>query len=207
MKLKLDYERKFIAQGKAFIAGVDEAGRGPLAGPVVAACAVMPLREEQLIDGVDDSKLLSESKREELFEIIRERAIEYTISVIDNREIDKINILNATKRCMNRCLEELKARSDIVLVDAVKLENPPFDTLPIIHGDALSYSIAAASIVAKVERDRYMIAAAEKFPQYGFEKNVGYGTKQHMDALREFGPCELHRRSFLKKILADRGEC
>lgn len=104
MKLKLDYERKFIAQGKAFIAGVDEAGRGPLAGPVVAACAVMPLREEQLIDGVDDSKLLSESKREELFEIIRERAIEYTISVIDNREIDKINILNATKQCMNRCL-------------------------------------------------------------------------------------------------------
>ena len=207
MKLKLDYERKFIAQGKAFIAGVDEAGRGPLAGPVVAACAVMPLREEQLIDGVDDSKLLSESKREELFEIIRERAIEYTISVIDNREIDKINILNATKRCMNRCLEELKARSDIVLVDAVKLENPPFDTLPIIHGDALSYSIAAASIVAKVERDRYMIAAAEKFPQYGFEKNVGYGTKQHMDALREFGPCELHRRSFIKKILAERGEC
>lgn len=117
MKLKLDYERKFIAQGKAFIAGVDEAGRGPLAGPVVAACAVMPLREEQLIDGVDDSKLLSESKREELFEIIRERAIEYTISVIDNREIDKINILNATKQCMNRCLQQLKARSDIVLVD------------------------------------------------------------------------------------------
>lgn len=156
MKLKLDYERKFIAQGKAFIAGVDEAGRGPLAGPVVAACAVMPLREEQLIDGVDDSKLLSESKREELFEIIRERAIEYTISVIDNREIDKINILNATKRCMNRCLEKLKARSDIVLVDAVKLENPPFDTLPIIHGDALSYSIAAASILAKVFRDRLM---------------------------------------------------
>ena len=170
MKLKLDYERKFIAQGKAFIAGVDEAGRGPLAGPVVAACAVMPLREEQLIDGVDDSKLLSESKREELFEIIRERAIEYTISVIDNREIDKINILNATKQCMNRCLQQLKARSDIVLVDAVKLENTPFDTLPIIHGDALSYSIAAASILAKVFRDRLMREYDRQYPEYGFAR-------------------------------------
>ena len=184
MKLKLDYERKFISQGKAFIAGVDEAGRGPLAGPVVAACAVMPLREEQLIDGVDDSKLLSESKREELFEIIRERAIEYTISVIDNREIDKINILNATKQCMNRCLQQLKARSDIVLVDAVKLENTPFDTLPIIHGDALSYSIAAASILAKVFRDRLMREYDRQYPEYGFARHKGYGTKAHIEALK-----------------------
>lgn len=201
MKLKLDYERKFIAQGKAFIAGVDEAGRGPLAGPVVAACAVMPLREEQLIDGVDDSKLLSESKREELFEIIRERAIEYTISVIDNREIDKINILNATKRCMNRCLEKLKARSDIVLVDAVKLENTPFDTLPIIHGDSLSYSIAAASILAKVFRDRLMREYDRQYPEYGFARHKGYGTKAHIEALKKYGACPLHRKTFIRNFV------
>ena len=201
MKLKLDYERKFIAQGKAFIAGVDEAGRGPLAGPVVAACAVMPLREEQLIDGVDDSKLLSESKREELFEIIRERAIEYTISVIDNREIDKINILNATKRCMNRCLEKLKARSDIVLVDAVKLENPPFDTLPIIHGDALSYSIAAASILAKVFRDRLMREYDSQYPEYGFARHKGYGTKAHIEALKKYGACQQKKKTFIRNFV------
>ena len=183
MKLKLDYERKFIAQGKAFIAGVDEAGRGPLAGPVVAACAVMPLREEQL------------------FEIIRERAIEYTISVIDNREIDKINILNATKRCMNRCLEKLKARSDIVLVDAVKLENPPFDTLPIIHGDALSYSIAAASILAKVFRDRLMREYDSQYPEYGFARHKGYGTKAHIEALKKYGACPLHRKTFIRNFV------
>ena len=159
------------------------------------------LREEQLIDGVDDSKLLSESKREELFEIIRERAIEYTISVIDNREIDKINILNATKRCMNRCLEKLKARSDIVLVDAVKLENPPFDTLPIIHGDALSYSIAAASILAKVFRDRLMREYDSQYPEYGFARHKGYGTKAQIEALKKYGACPLHRKTFIRNFV------
>ena len=201
MKLKLEYERKFIAQGKAFIAGVDEAGRGPLAGPVVAACAVMPLREGQLIDGVDDSKLLSEAKREKLFELIKEKAIEYTISVIDNREIDEINILNATKHCMKSCLEQLRSRSEIVLVDAVKLENSPFVTLPIVHGDALSYSIAAASILAKVFRDRLMREYDRQYPEYGFAKHKGYGTRAHIEALKKFGACPLHRQTFIKNFV------
>lgn len=201
MNLKLEYERKFIAQGKAFIAGVDEAGRGPLAGPVVAACAVMPLREGQLIDGVDDSKLLSEAKREKLFELIKEKAIEYTISVIDNREIDEINILNATKRCMKSCLEQLSSRSEIVLVDAVKLESSPFVTLPIVHGDALSYSIAAASILAKVYRDRLMREYDRQYPEYGFAKHKGYGTRAHIEALKKFGACPLHRRTFIKNFV------
>ena len=201
MKLKLEYERKFIAQGKAFIAGVDEAGRGPLAGPVVAACAVMPLREGQLIDGVDNSKLLSEAKREKLFEMIKEKAIEYTISVIDNREIDEINILNATKHCMKSCLEQLRSRSEIVLVDAVKLENSPFVTLPIVHGDALSYSIAAASILAKVFRDRLMREYDRQYPEYGFAKHKGYGTRAHIEALKKFGACPLHRQTFIKNFV------
>lgn len=201
MKLKLEYERKFIAQGKAFIAGVDEAGRGPLAGPVVAACAVMPLREGQLIDGVDDSKLLTEAKREKLFELIKEKAIEYTISVIDNQEIDEINILNATKRCMKSCLEQLRSRSEIVLVDAVKLESSPFVTLPIVHGDALSYSIAAASILAKVYRDRLMREYDRQYPEYGFAKHKGYGTRAHIEALKKFGACPLHRRTFIKNFV------
>lgn len=201
MKLKLEYERKFIAQGKAFIAGVDEAGRGPLAGPVVAACAVMPLREGQLIDGVDDSKLLTDAKREKLFELIKEKAIEYTISVIDNHEIDEINILNATKRCMKSCLEQLRSRSEIVLVDAVKLESSPFVTLPIVHGDALSYSIAAASILAKVYRDRLMREYDRQYPEYGFAKHKGYGTRAHIEALKKFGACPLHRRTFIKNFV------
>ena len=161
----------------------------------------MPLREGQLIDGVDDSKLLSEAKREKLFELIKEKAIEYTISVIDNREIDEINILNATRHCMKSCLEQLRSRSEIVLVDAVKLENSPFVTLPIVHGDALSYSIAAASILAKVFRDRLMREYDSQYPEYGFAKHKGYGTRAHIEALKKFGACPLHRQTFIKNFV------
>lgn len=201
MKNNLDFERKFIAQGKAFIAGMDEAGRGPLAGPVVAACVVMPLRKEQLIFDIDDSKVLSEKKREKLFDIITNAALEYTISEIDNQKIDQINILQATKSCMINCLNKLTLKSDIVLVDAVKLENAPFCTLPIIHGDKLSYSIAAASILAKVYRDRLMREYDAKYPEYGFGKNKGYGTSMHIEALKKFGPCPLHRKTFIKNFI------
>ena len=207
----LEFENKVIASGYSAVCGVDEAGRGPLAGPVCAAAVILP--QNTVIDGVNDSKKLSEKKREQLFDVIKDTAVAYSIATADEKEIDEINILQATKKAFAEAYRNALAHcpgdyvcSD-VFVDAVKELDIPAVQHSLIHGDALCYSIAAASIVAKVERDRYMIAAAEKFQQYGFEKNVGYGTKQHMDALREFCPCELHRRSFIKKILAERGEC
>lgn len=213
-EVKIDwfkYENEAKADGYNIVCGIDEAGRGPLAGPVCAAAVILP--DGCIIEGVNDSKKLTEKKREQLFDVIKETAVAYSIATADEKEIDEINILQATKKAFAEAYRNALAHcpgdyvcSD-VFVDAVKDLDIPAVQHSLIHGDALCYSIAAASIVAKVERDRYMIAAAEKFPQYGFEKNVGYGTKQHMDALREFGPCELHRRSFIKKILAERGEC
>ena len=164
-------------------------------------------------EGVNDSKKLTKKRMEKLYPLITGGAAAFGTGWVFQKEIDEINILQATKKAFAEAYRNALAHcpgdyvcSD-VFVDAVKDLDIPAVQHSLIHGDALCYSIAAASIVAKVERDRYMIAAAEKFPQYGFEKNVGYGTKQHMDALREFGPCELHRRSFIKKILAERGEC
>lgn len=194
----LDYERLYIDNGAVFIAGIDEAGRGPLAGPVVAACAVMPL--DDIIEGVNDSKKLSEKKRESLYEQIINKAICYKIAVVDNFIIDEINILNATKKAMLDAVEYMNIRPDVLLVDAVKLTTDIINC-PIIKGDALSYSIAAASILAKVHRDKIMTEYANKYPEYGFEKHKGYGTAHHIEALKTFGATPIHRKSFIKNFV------
>jgi len=189
-----DYENKYKDFG--LIAGIDEAGRGPLAGPVVCACVIMPLEEEKIISGINDSKKLTPKKRDELFDKIRETAIDYSISVISEKTIDKINILNATKLGMKQAVEGLKVKPYIVLIDAVKIDSD-IKQENIIKGDALSYNIAAASILAKVFRDRLMLDYAKKYPEYKFEKHKGYGTKEHIEALKKFGKCEIHRDSFI----------
>jgi ribonuclease HII len=194
-----DYENKFKSFG--LVAGMDEAGRGPLAGPVVCACAIMPLETEKLIDGVDDSKKLSAKKREELFSKIVDTAISYSIVQVDEKTIDKINILNATKLGMKRALESLSIEPQTVLIDAVKIDTK-IRQVNIIHGDALSYNIAAASILAKVFRDRLMVKLAEKYPEYHFEKHKGYGTKEHIELLKKFGKCEIHRDTFIKHFVS-----
>ncbi len=190
----LVFERELLAGGARLIAGMDEAGRGPLAGPVVAAAVIMPL--DDVIPGVDDSKKLTEKKREQLFDEIVKKAVAYKICAVDEKVIDEINILNATKKAMTECVTGLSVRPDIVLIDAVKL---PLDvpTKSIIKGDALSYSIGAASILAKVYRDRLMREYDALYPWYGFAQNKGYGTKDHIDALRSVGPSPIHRRSFI----------
>ena len=193
----LDYEKKYVGK---IVAGIDEAGRGSLAGPVVCACVIMPMSEVDIIDGIDDSKKLSEKKREELFEKITKKALSYSIVEIDEKTIDKINILNATKLGMKKALESLKVKPEIVLIDAVKIESNILQE-NIIKGDALSYNIAAASILAKVYRDRLMKKYDEKFPIYNFAKHKGYGTKEHIQKLKEFGPCPIHRSTFIKNFL------
>ncbi len=196
--LMLDYEQKF--KGK-IVAGIDEAGRGPLAGPVVCACVIMPLEEDKIIDGINDSKKLSAKKREFLYEKIVKTAISYSIIEIDEKIIDEINILQATRLGMKKALDSLSVTPDIVLIDAVKIDT----ALPqenIIKGDALSYNIAAASILAKVHRDRLMEQLDKQFPQYGFVRNKGYGTKEHIEALLKFGETPLHRETFIKNFKA-----
>jgi len=198
---KLTYEKECIVKGKRFICGIDEVGRGPLAGPVVACACIMDLTD--IIEGVDDSKKLSEKKREALFEEIKSRAICYSICEIDHKEIDEINILNATKKCMLKCVNELVIKPDVLLIDAVKLDTD-IEQVNIIKGDAQSYSIACASILAKVYRDRLMKEYAKEYPEYSFEKNAGYGTKAHRDAIQEFGPCKIHRKTFIKNFWVER---
>lgn len=198
MKNTLEIENNCIEKGYKLIAGVDEAGRGPLAGPVVSACVIMPL--DDIIEGVDDSKKLSEKKRDFLFDKIIEKAIAYKISVVSEKVIDEINILNATKMSMKECIEGMEIKPDIVLVDAVKLEME-VPCVPIIHGDALSYSIAAASILAKVSRDSIMQEYDKVYPQYLFAKHKGYGTKMHIEAIKEHGSCEIHRKTFITRFI------
>lgn len=180
------------------IAGIDEVGRGPLAGPVVTACVSIP--QDKLILGVDDSKKLSEKKRESLYPLLLEAADYAETCFLPPSVIDEINILNATKRAMETCAANFRG---IFLVDAISDLNLPGEIHPIIHGDALSYMIGAASIVAKVARDRYMIELDQKYPMYGFARNKGYGTAEHVAALKKYGPCPEHRRSFLQKILGE----
>ena len=183
-----------------YICGIDEAGRGPLAGPVVVACAIMP--RNSMIEGVNDSKKISEKKREELFEKITEEAISYGVGIIDQKEIDRINILNATKEGLTMAVKELSIRPDLIIVDALKgidTDGIPYES--IIKGDAKCYSIAAASIIAKVTRDRIMRQWDEIYPQYGFIKHKGYGTAAHIAAIKEYGPSSLHRNSFIKKFI------
>lgn len=191
----LEYENQLLEAGNKLIGGIDEAGRGPLAGPVVVAGVIMPLGESDLIDGVNDSKKLSVKKRDKLYDEILAKAIDVQVAVVDNKTIDEINILNATKQGMLQCIEGF-SEVDCVLIDAVKLDTS-VRTLSIVHGDALSYSIAAASIVAKVTRDRMMEEFDKSYPQYGFAKHKGYGTAAHIAALKQYGPCPIHRRSFI----------
>lgn len=193
----LSYEREYLAKNIHLIAGMDEAGRGPLAGPVMIGCCIMDLSD--IITDVNDSKKLSEKKREYLYDVIKEKAIAYKTVSIEHTEIDAVNILNATKTGMKRAVNSLFPIPEILLVDAVKYDfGIPYRA--IIHGDALSYSIGAASILAKVERDRLMLKYAEVYPEYGFEKHKGYGTKLHIEMLKKYGPCPIHRKTFIKNF-------
>ncbi len=194
------YEQSAASQGYCRIAGMDEAGRGPLAGPVVAAAVI--LNPGKKILGVDDSKKLSPSKRQRLKMEIEEKAVAVSVGIVDVETIDRINILEATKLAMKKALEGLEPAADFVLIDALTLPDLTVAQYPIIKGDALSASIAAASIVAKETRDDMMRVYGELYPEYGFAKHKGYGTKDHIDAIRAYGPSPLHRRSFLKNIAA-----
>ena len=203
-------EEELYLKGTTSIAGIDEAGRGPLAGPVVVACVVMP--RDSMIEGVNDSKKVSEKKREKLYDLIIEEALGYGVGIISQEEIDRINILNATKEGLTNAIKELEKdlkqknrefeKPEIILVDALtKIDTDHIPYKSIIKGDAKSYSIAAASIIAKVTRDRIMRQWAEVYQMYGFEKHKGYGTAMHISAIKEYGLCPLHRRSFVKNIV------
>lgn len=197
------YEKEAAKKGYSIICGVDEAGRGPLAGPVFAAAVI--LKMEDNIQGIDDSKKISEKKREQLFDEIRNRAVDYGIAYATEEEIEELNILNATFLAMKRAVDSLKMEPQIALVDGNRL--PRDLSIParaIVKGDSLSASIAAASILAKVSRDRLMRKISETYPEYGFEKHKGYGTKMHIEALIKYGPCKIHRKSFLNKILVNK---
>lgn len=199
----LTYEEKYVLNGINLIAGVDEAGRGPLAGPVVCACVIMPMEKDKIIDEINDSKKLSAKKREILFDKIKQIAIDYKIEFVDEKIIDEINILNATKMGMENCINALNQKPEIVLIDAVKGLNIPYESESIIHGDALSYNIAAASILAKVSRDRYMKEMDKIYPEYNFAKHKGYGTKEHIQNLQKYGKCKIHRESFIKNFIKE----
>ena len=203
---KLKIERALQEKGVRYIAGVDEVGRGPLAGPVVCAAVIMPLDEASIIVGVDDSKKLSEKKRELLAKEIKEKAIAYTMVEVSEQIIDEINILEATKLGMKQAIESLKlpeelnASPEVVLTDGNMTLDIDLPQTSVIHGDALSYSIGAASIIAKVHRDHLMDEFAKIYPAYAFEKNKGYGTAAHIQGIKEHGLCPIHRRTFTKKF-------
>ena len=197
-----EYEDRLKAEGYTLIAGIDEAGRGPLAGPVVCAIALMRLEKEKIIDGVNDSKKLTAKVREKLYDNIINTAISYRIEVVDNKKIDEINILNATKQGMTNCINNISITPDIVLIDAVKIQTP-VKTISIIKGDEKSYSIACASILAKVYRDRLMQNYDKLYPNYEFAKHKGYATRKHIELLKKFGKCDLHRDSFIKNFTGE----
>ncbi len=196
----LEYERKYYDLGYNYIAGVDEVGRGPLAGPVVCAAVIMP--KDNIIQGVTDSKKLTEKKRETLDKEIKEKAISYCIFQIEPEEIDKINILEAVKKCMVSAVKGLKVVPDITLVDGVNT-HLDINAEYITKGDFLSYTIGCASIIAKVYRDNLMVEYAKTYPDYSFEKHKGYGTKTHIDKIKEIGPCKIHRKTFIKNFWAE----
>ncbi|MCX7715355.1 MAG: ribonuclease HII [Clostridia bacterium] len=196
------YENAVYMKGYRRIAGVDEAGRGPLAGAVYAAAVIFP--PDVSIDGIDDSKKLSEKKREYLFEKIIEKAEAYSVFTVDEKIIDKVNILNATYRAMNGAVESLSIKPDFVIIDGNRISGMEYPHETIVKGDSKSISIAAASILAKVSRDKKMKELAKVYPEYGFEQHKGYGKKSHIESIFKYGPCEIHRKSFLKKILEKR---
>lgn len=198
--LKLEENKLYQNDKIHTICGIDEAGRGPLAGPVVVGAVIMP--KDSFIEGVNDSKKVSEKKREKLYEQIIEEAISYSVGIVDQRRIDEINILNATKEGVRIAIEGLKTRPDVIMVDALtNINTCGIPYISVIKGDAKNYSIAAASIIAKVTRDRIMREFDEAYPVYGFAKHKGYGTAAHIQALKENGPCVLHRRSFIKNFV------
>ena len=194
-------ERILHEKGLKLIAVVDEAGRGPLAGPVFAAAVIMS--EDKYIPDIKDSKKLSEKKREKVFDYIIENADYYAIASVDEQEIDEINILNATHKAMNAAVDALGVKPDYVLIDGNSIKNMDLPHETVVKGDAKVACIAAASILAKVSRDRYIRELSDKYPEYGFDKHKGYGTAAHIDALKRLGPCPIHRKSFLKKILGE----
>lgn len=193
-----DYEKASLDSGFKVVCGIDEAGRGPLAGPVFAAAVILPLDCE--IEGLNDSKKLTEKKREELFDVVIEKALAYSVASASEKEIDEINILNATFLAMRRAYEGLGIKADKALIDGNKKPGLPCEEETVVKGDAKSMSIAAASILAKVSRDRYMLEMAKLYPEYQFEKHKGYGTKLHYEMIREHGISEIHRLTFLKKM-------
>ena len=198
-KLK-EYENKLYSDKIKYIAGIDEAGRGPLAGPVVVGCVIMP--KESFIEYVNDSKKISETKREMLYEKITNEVIAYGTGIIWQEEIDKINILNATKKALTEAIDSLKQKPDLILVDALeKIETRGIPYTSIIKGDAKVYSISCASIIAKVTRDRIIREYDEIYPQYGFLSHKGYGTAKHIQAIKEYGICPLHRKTFVKNFI------
>ena len=198
----LHYENLLSEQGYSLICGIDEAGRGPLAGPVCAAAVIMP--KGVIIPGVNDSKKLTEKKREQLFDIIKDNAIAYSVAFASVEEIEEINILNAAMLAMRRACEGLDPEPDFAVIDGNKAPDINCPAYPIVKGDSLSHSIAAASILAKVSRDRLITQLAQQYPQYCFEKHKGYGTALHIEMIKKYGPCPIHRMSFLKKILKDK---
>lgn len=192
-----EYEEKYSEYD--FICGIDEVGRGPLAGPVMACAVILP--KGCRILGINDSKKLSEKKREELYDIITKEAVSYAIGTASPSRIDEINILQATYEAMREAIKKLSVTPDILLNDAVTIPGVDITQVPIIKGDAKSITIGAASIVAKVTRDRYMVEMSDKYPEYGFASNKGYGSAAHIAALKEYGPCPIHRRSFIKNFV------
>ncbi len=190
----LDFERRLHAQGVRLVAGVDEAGRGPLAGPVVAAAVIFS--DEPQIAGVDDSKKLHAKRREELFEMIMNRAAAVGVGLVPAPTIDAMNIYRATMEAMRQAVSNLAVEPGHLLIDGPRYHDPSIPFTPIVDGDARCFSIAAASIIAKVTRDRLMLEFDRLYPEYGFAKHKGYGTPDHLSAIRKFGPCEIHRRSF-----------
>ena len=192
------FEGKHLSKGMEFVCGVDEAGRGPLAGPVCAAAVILPAYLD--IPGLDDSKKLTDKRRRELFPVILEKALAYGIAFSDHKEIDEINILQATYLAMDRAIKQLKIVPQIALIDGNRAGNFGLPVETVVKGDSLSASIAAASVLAKVTRDDYMLEMDKKYPGYGFAVHKGYGTKAHYEALSTLGPCEIHRMTFLKKL-------
>jgi ribonuclease HII len=196
-----EFDKKHFSKKIKYLAGVDEAGRGPLAGPVVAAAVIFG--KKTFIKDVNDSKQLTEKKREELFNKIVSKALSYSVSIIDHDIIDEVNILNATLLAMKQAVDDLRIKPDLVLVDGNRKFQSEIPVIPIVKGDAKSFSIAAASILAKVTRDRLMKNLAVKYPLYFWEQNKGYPTKQHREIIKKLGPSPLHRKSFLNKILTE----
>ena len=195
-----EFENKLYSEGLKYIAGIDEAGRGPLAGPVVVGIAIM--KPDSFIEGVNDSKKISEKKRELLYEQITNEAIDWSVGIVDQNEIDEINILNATKKALHMAITNLKIKPDRILVDALEhIDTCGIPYTSIIKGDAKVYSISAASIIAKVTRDRMMKEYDEIYPEYGFAGHKGYGTAKNIQAIKTYGPCPLHRKTFIKNFI------